>query len=161
MLSVLHWSAVFLASLLGGLIGAFPVFVTALIVNEFVSTPLALGVGALFCSLSASWVGNIGASDRTDIGRTLLISESTAAFLALVYFALALARTPVHILPFFLLLGTVGILAIASTLAARWFRLPRPGLRRDAAVTAGLLVGSYAVVIAAIFVASLFGLTGA
>lgn len=161
MLSFLRWAAVFIASLLGGFILAFPVFVTSLIVNELVSTPLALVVGGLACALSACWAGNIGARDRSNLGRTIATAELVAAFLALVYFMLALAGTSVNVLPFFLLLGTVAIVALASTLAARKFRSPRPGLRRDVALTAGLLVGSYAVVIAAILIASLFGLTGA
>lgn len=103
------------------------------------------GIGALFASLAAGWVGTLIASDRTR-SRLLIVlgsSETAAAIMAvggfLVLRSAVGSSALLPVLPLLFLGLGIAVIALASSWTALRFRSPRRGLAQDVLATLGLL----------------------
>ncbi len=157
------WLGVSIAALVGGLAGAIFVFPLGLIVAGVIVLPLTMGAAALFAAISASWVATFLAPDRSR-SRILPIVAACEAIAGVVTLAILVLRlspaTRLESPSAILVLGLLFIVPGTSVVTRR-LRRPRSGLRRDALLTVGLLVLAVLIVVAAVWIASLFGLAGA
>lgn len=164
----LRWLAVFLVVLVISIAGSLPVFTLGLIVHEAVSNTLTLMTMGLLAAIGSSWFSNffrIGGR-RSQLLRIVVASETAAAILAIAYIIVAVSpAAPVlsSLFPrnIFRLVASGVLLTAAACLSARSFRSPLYNRRRDAIATIGLIGLAIVVVVVAMAVASLFGLTGA
>jgi hypothetical protein len=156
------WLGTALAALVGAGVGVFLVLPLGLIVVEYVIFPLALFVGAVLASLTASWVGNRLAPDatRTHLLRVLGVTLAAAAVLAVLFLANAALRLVLLGPVFYVGVFSTAALALTATLSTARFRSPRAA-SSDARLTVMLLVLAVLSVPTVIFLAWLAGLTGA
>lgn len=141
---------VFIAAVVGGMIGALPVATLGLMVPAYVILPLALLAGGLLSGISAGWAANVLAPDRT---RSILlpiagVSATAGAVVAVAGIVLSVAGAG-RVFPnlFSALLLSMAIIATGASFAAWHFRRIDGRLTRDLLITIGLL-GAAAVVIA-------------
>jgi hypothetical protein len=157
------WLGTLIAGWIGSLIGLFLILPLGLIVVEFVSFPLALGMGALLAALGAGWAGTLLATDgaRTRLWPVVGVAEVTALLLALLF--LASAALGMALLGPWLVIGVACsvMLALSATLATGRFREARQQASANGRLTLALLGLAVVLVPTVIWVASRFGLTGA
>jgi hypothetical protein len=147
------------AAFVGGMVGAIPVFSLGLFVHPIVIWPLTLAIGALFAALSAAWAGILFAPDQTQSHLLAVVGVSQViAFVIVPIFPLVQGLFPRAIYGLGL---SVLILALGASWATWRYRRSRDRLGRDAALTLGLVGLAPLVVIGAVYLASLFGLTSA
>jgi hypothetical protein len=164
---VLSVLATFIAALAGSIVGMILILPLSLVVHEAVILPLALAVAALLAALSASWTGTLLTPNhtRTRLVRVVAATEAAATLVALLLIALLSidAAMVMTILPTPAVIGGVAslVLALSATVATGHFRRSQYIAGRDAILTVAFLVLAVVSVPAVLFVASLFGLTGA
>jgi hypothetical protein len=158
----------FLAALLGGLAALVPLFSLGLVASELVVYPLAAGVGAVCAALAAGWTATLLARDgsRTRLLAAVGFTEATAVAvvaLLLAYQMLAVRLLPrvLDARPIVLVAACALLLAAGATVAAWRYRAAARDVAGDVRLTLALLVLAAGSVPAVLFVASLFGLTGA
>jgi len=155
----LRFLAVFSITLIGTTPFAIFLFVLGLVVSESVIYPVAALATAAIAAVIASWVANslAGDEDRTDIQAAVLrnLAWGVLPAVASVFLAASLDRS-VWLIAIVLVYTSV----TASLLAFR-HRTGEASTVGDGALTVGWLVGTIVSVGLVIFVASLFGLTGA
>ncbi len=133
---------VFIAALVGGMVGALPVAILGLVVPEYVTLPLALIVGGLVSGISAGWAANVLAPDRT---RSILlpiagVSVAAGAVVAVASIGLSMGGAW-RVFPnlFSSLLLATAIIATGASFAAWHFRRIDGRLGKDLLITLGLL----------------------
>ncbi len=168
MKEILRWPVVFILTLAVSAVAAVPVFSLGLIVHEAVSNILTILVTGLLAALAASWLTNLFriGSAWSRLLSIVAICEIAAAVLAIVYMGITLSPAAPVLRSLFpvnmLLLVTWGAFLSAVACLAAWrLRRPAQNLKRDAVISLVLLGLTVAVIVAAIAIASLFGLTGA
>lgn len=164
----LAYLATAVAALLGSMVGMILVLPFGLVVSEVVIFPVAAAISALLAALCGGWAATGLAPDRS---RTRLLpavgaSEVVAvlvAMLLLAYLGFSQAALPRVVAVPPLMLGTAAavVLAVGATLAAWRFRSAEGRTPDDVRLTLVLLALGLAGVLAAFFLASLAGLTGA
>ncbi len=158
-----HWLAAFLAALIGSVIGLIAILPLSLGVHELVIFPLALAVSALFAALAAGWVGTWLATDgsRTQLMSTVASMEAMAALLAVTFIALLTLQVTFFMPPIrFIAIGSL-LLALAASVATVRSRHSAQDSSADVRLTVMLLLVAVVSVPLVIFLASLFGMTGA
>ncbi len=155
----LRFLAVFAITLIGTTPFAVFFFVMGLVVTESVIYPVATLATAAIASVIAAWVANslAGDEDRTDLPAVVPrnLAWGVLPAVASVFLASSLDRS-IWLISVVLLYTSV----TASLLAFR-YRTTEASLIVDGKLTVGWLVGTVVAVGLVIFVASLFGLTGA
>ena len=160
---MLIYTGAFVAALAGAMVGLILILPLGLAVHEFVIFPLALGVAALLAALSAAWTGTLLAYDqsRTRLMPVVGVVEATAVLLASLVFANSVLRLGIFDRLIYLALAIGLILALAATVGMQAFRRPSEGKQDDLKWTLLSLGMAILLVPVVIYVASLFGLTGA
>ncbi len=162
-MSLLFRLGTLLASWVGSIIGLFLVLPLGLIAAEWVIFPLGLVIAGLLAALSAGWAGAFLARDQTQtqLWPVIWITETVAIGLALIFILLvrlgAASFGPL-IVP--ILIFSLS-LALCAGVATWRFRSPKQDTRSEVKLTVILLVLAVVSVPGVIFIASLFGLTGA
>lgn len=155
----LRFLAAFSITLIGTTPFAIFLFVLGLVVTESVIYPVAALATAAIAAVIASWVANslAGDEDRTDIQAAVVrnLAWGVLPAVASIFLAASLDRS-VWLIAIVLIYTSV----TASLLAFR-HRTGEASTVGDGALTVGWLVGTVVSVGLVIFVASLFGLTGA
>lgn len=138
---------------------AFIGFAMALMVVEFVVLPTATLVLAVVSALVASWAadGLAGDGRHSDLDT---VARRNLAW-AVIPAALALVSPWWHPVAAFLLYVVVLWTVVAATRLAFRYRRPKASMARRLAQSVVWLMGTGLTTTATIFVASLFGLTGA
>ncbi len=156
-------AAAFIAALVGAMAGLMLILPLGLAVHEFVIFPLALGVAALLAALGAAWTGTLLAQgqSRTRLMPVVGVAEATAVLLAILVLANSVLRLGIFDRLIYLALAIEFILALAATVGMQAFRRPGEGKRDDLRWTLLLLGMAILLVPIVVYVASLFGLTGA
>jgi hypothetical protein len=162
-MSLLFRLGTLLAAWAGSIISLFPVLLLGLVVVEWVIFPLGLVIAGLLAALSAGWAGTLLARDQTQtqLWPVIWITEVAAIGTALIFLLLvrlgAASFGPL-IIP--ILIFSL-ILALCAGVATWRFRSAKQETKSEVKLTVGLLVLAVVSVPAVIFIASLFGLTGA
>lgn len=152
-----------LAAWFGSIIGLFLVLPLGLIVAEWVIFPLGLVIAALLAALSAGWAGVFLTRDQTQtrLWPVVWVTEVVAIGMALIFLLmvrLGVAGFGPLIIP--IMIFSL-ILALCAGAASWRFRSPRQDTRQQVKLTVALVLLAVVSVPGVIFIASLFGLTGA
>ena len=162
-MSLLFRVGTLLVAWFGSIIGLFLVLPLGLIVAEWVIFPLGLVIAALLAALSAGWAGTFLARDQTQtqLWPVIWVTEVVAIGMALIFLLmvrLGVASFGPLIIPIMIFSLILALCAGAAT----WrFRSPKQDTRSEVKLTVMLLVLAVVSVPSIIFIASLFGLTGA
>jgi hypothetical protein len=162
-MSLLFRLGTLLAAWVGSMVGLFLVLPLGLVVAEWVIFPLGLAIAALLAALSAGWAGTLLAKDQTQtqLGPVIRLTETVAIGLALIFLLIAwlgMASFGPLIIP--ILIFSL-ILALCAGAATWRFRGQKQAIRSEVKLTMMLLGLAVVSVPGVIFIASLFGLTGA
>lgn len=142
----------FVAALLAGMAGAFPVFVLGLFVPGYTVLPLAVFLAGLLSALGAAWMANLHPDRSTsDLLPIVGFTEAVAGLLVVIMFALTFGLMVVWPFPAFPLLLVVLALALAGTAASWRFRKADRSLGRDAWLTLGMVGAGLLIVVVAVF----------
>ena len=154
MRALLYIVGVFVASLVGAVVGAFLLFALGLFVPAYVVIPLTLAFAALIAALAASWAANLFAPDGSDtvILHVIVASEGTAVLIGLSLFLLTVLVPMTWPFPAVPLLLAVLVIAVGGTLATARFRVASRSLGRDALYSVGYLVGGLGVVVVVVVI---------
>jgi hypothetical protein len=155
----LRFLAVFAITLIGTTPLAVFLFVMGLVVAESVIYPFATLATAAIASVIAAWVTNslVGDEDRTDLRAVVPrnLAWGILPAVASIFLAASLNRSV-------WLIGTVLVYtSVTASLLSFRHRTAEASMVTDGKLTVGWLVGAVVAVGIVIFVASLFGLTGA
>lgn len=144
---------IFLAALLAGMAGAFPVFVLGLFVPGYTVLPLTVFLAGMFSALGAAWMANLLRPDRStsDLLPIVGITESAAALLLVAMFALTFGPMIVWPFPAFPLIFVVLTLALVSTVTSWRFRKAGRSLGKDAWLTLGMVGAALLIVVVAVY----------
>ena len=153
----------FLVALIGAMSGLFLLLPLGLVVHELVIFPLALAIAALLAAIAANWAGSGLARDET---RTRLLpvvgaTEGVALVALLVVIANFALRLAIFNRIMIIAVFCGLMLALGATVATWRFRRSKESPSSDGLLTLALLGLAVVAVPVVIFVASLFGLTGA
>lgn len=156
---ILRFLAVFAFTLIGATPFAIFFFVLGLVVTESVIYPVATLATAAIAAVIAAWVANsiAGDQDRTALQDSVLrnLAWGILPAVASIFLAASLSRS-VWLIAVVLVYtsATAGLLALRH-------RTTEASTVGDGALTVGWVLGTVVAVGLVIFVASLFGLTGA
>ena len=162
-MSLLFRLGTLLAAWVGSMIGLFLVLPLGLIAAEWVIFPLGLAIAALLAALSAGWAGTLLARDQTQtqFWPVIWVTEAAAIGMALI-FLLMVRLGPASFGPLIIPILIFSLILTLCAGAATWhFRSPKQDNRSEVKLTVMLLVLAVVSVPGVIFIASLFGLTGA
>ena len=156
------WLLVWLPTQIASLAATIFLFTLGLILVEFLLYPLALGISALICGLTAVWASNRILKDGLQASMEAVVTrcELAAAILSLILIA-ASAAGFTAVPPILSAGATAFVIALVSVYSAmRLRRAPLPGTNspRRAIVWLAIALISIPVVI---FIASQFGWAGA
>ena len=152
------WLGMFFFGLVCGAAGSLPAFATELFLDRRVSTPLGMGVAAVFAALGAGWIGNIAyTGSRTRWMPVVGLSVVMAAVVTAIWGALLAVGVNVEVLPFFLLLLMVAPVAACSSECSRRFREHGAKKWKDVITTVATVMVTVAVVFLTALFASLLG----
>jgi len=165
---IIGWLIIFVSVFIVSIAGSALVFSTGLIVHEAVSRSLTLVAMGLLAGLTSSWMSNflrVGGT-RSRLLNVVAVAEGIAGVLLIINSILAIspAGQEIYRLPgrnIFILAIWGGIVSLGSCLAVWRLRGSVHSAKRDAVVSLVLLASIPLIVVVTIFVASLFGLTGA
>jgi hypothetical protein len=145
MKSLLYRGASLLAAYFSGMFAAIAVLPLGLILYEIMIWPLVFVVGAIFASLSATWISTLIAPDHTRspifrvVGTAIVTALGSALILVLIQLSgLMPLGLPNMVTPG---LGMI-IIALSASWAAWHFRRPCQGIRGEIGLTLGLAFAS-------------------
>ncbi len=142
---------VFIAALVGGMIGTIPVGTLGLAVPFLVIIPLALLAGVLLSGISASWAEYLLAPDRTRNNLLPIAAVSVAVGAVVVAAGNVLSTGKVGPNLFMSILLFMAMIAVFTSFAVWSFRPIKGRLLRDLLYTIGLLGAAVAVIAGTIF----------
>jgi hypothetical protein len=153
----------FIAATVIGFVGLLVLMSLGLIVSELVITPLALLVAGVFVALAAGWTGTLLATDgtRTQLGAVVARTEVTAAVLAIALLALMGLQITIFGRLIYLIVACSVLLALGASIETGRNRDATQSRHHDVRLTLTLLAAAVVAVPLVIWVASVFGLTGA
>lgn len=136
---------------------AFVLFVLGLVVAEYVIIPTATLVTAIFAGLIASWATGTADGSSSEVNAVVVRNLAVAILPAGIAPLVVTMAAP----PVLTLIAVVLYTAITGTVLASRHRVSGSSSRRRLVASGIWIAASIAGVIAVVFVASLFGLTGA